>query len=332
MLPMNPFDQDFFVPRSSFAQLVLETPWMRYRPHLDIGSGRGLLAATLALAGLEVSAIDILRRPTQEYPVTICDAATWGYEGRPVVWVARPCHDGWISDAFDRALSMDAMDLIYIGLERNVESDLEDWSHELMWQNVGEKGEHAWRVYCRRDQGQRVVLLRDQHCWGYYRETEYRGTTEARRYNAVGGYMPIPNGSIQALKLAHGLEQMHVPPAAFASAIHHHQDDRRPHGWLDTDGLLWRCGYCEHEALLHEVLAIDNARARRLGFVQLRADLWHRLDQEQPLTARQRIALGKLGYSHRDGVDDADEVWPSDQEQALITRAKRKRGSLITGD
>jgi hypothetical protein len=111
----------FFVPLPVFLD--------RMRPFLgleivDVGTGRGHVAAALVADGHTVTAIDI-ETDGPEHPVTRADAVTFAYPPGSVALLCRPCHSPFFTrPALERMIQCDVRAVIYVGLLKNVSMDL----------------------------------------------------------------------------------------------------------------------------------------------------------------------------------------------------------------
>jgi hypothetical protein len=91
---------------------------------VDVGTGRGHVAAALAAGGHTVTAIDIETDGT-DYPVTLADAVTFAYPPGSVALLCRPCHSPFFTrPALERMIECDVRAVIYVGLRKNVSTDL----------------------------------------------------------------------------------------------------------------------------------------------------------------------------------------------------------------
>lgn len=115
-------DLEFFQPLPLFVDWAAA----RWRDRLiyDVGAGRGHVSRALADAGLDMRALDLYYRQTLAFPVEIADGETEVYHPGSVVMICRPCHGDFTYRVSRRAAVCGAHEVVYVGLERNVESDL----------------------------------------------------------------------------------------------------------------------------------------------------------------------------------------------------------------
>jgi hypothetical protein len=130
----------FFLPRPAFLDAM--------RPFLgleivDVGTGRGRVAAALVAGGHTVTAIDI-ETDFPQYPVMMADAVTFAYPSGSVALLCRPCHSPFFTrPALERMIECNVRAVVYVGLLKNVSTDL-GGRRRLFRRaatNVGEDGE-----------------------------------------------------------------------------------------------------------------------------------------------------------------------------------------------
>ncbi len=115
--------------------------------------GAGQCKFTEAMHGVGIKALAIEPRPAPGvaarchnflFPMTVQRSASF-IKDAEVVIVARPDHSGWFADLCN--LVPDRAELIYIGLEKNLDIDIpDDCGLELLYQGAGEDDENVWRV------------------------------------------------------------------------------------------------------------------------------------------------------------------------------------------
>lgn len=115
----------FFKPTQEFLDFVYYFEG-EHRGIVEIGAGNGHLSKILAERGLKVLAIDIIERENSEFPVVLLDATTMSYSPLMLPIVARPCHGEWVELAIRKAFAGGVKNFIYVGLEKNFETDLPD--------------------------------------------------------------------------------------------------------------------------------------------------------------------------------------------------------------
>ena len=140
-------DMKFFEPTKAFIT------WMKknYKPGTviyDVGAGVGHVSKMLADAGFtKVVAIDTVLRENPEYDITPADASNFPFERGSVVLIARPCHGHFVTNVLGQAFSRYTAAVLYAGLPKNVEADLDDEMHEYekVLARAGKDGEVVYR-------------------------------------------------------------------------------------------------------------------------------------------------------------------------------------------
>lgn len=130
----------FFKPLPTFPDFIKQHyPGM---PVVDVGAGVGRMSRVLASAGIKVLAIDIFTRDNPEFHVHVMDATSMLFPPMALPILARPCHGLFVEAVITHILNQVPV-MLYIGLERNFEIDLEglpfDW--RVTPDVVGEEGE-----------------------------------------------------------------------------------------------------------------------------------------------------------------------------------------------
>lgn len=114
----------FFEPTSRFLRWM-EKAW-KGKTIYDVGAGCGHVSRALSARGLEVMAIDINRRECGEsFPVEIADGESYPYGPGSVVMICRPCHGDFVTQVISNALNCGVAAVLYVGLRKNFESDLD---------------------------------------------------------------------------------------------------------------------------------------------------------------------------------------------------------------
>jgi len=136
----------FFEPNTAFLD------WMgkRYNKDIiiyDVGAGNGHVSAELNSLGHNAKAIDLHYRD-EGLEVEIANGVLYRYERDAIVMLCRPCHGLFVEVVIDRAKECGVREVLYVGLERNVENDLGDYldNAEEIAGPFGEDGERIWII------------------------------------------------------------------------------------------------------------------------------------------------------------------------------------------
>ncbi len=91
---------------------------------IDVGAGQGHVVEGLRLHGHDAIGIDI-RTDGAPFRVFQANAVTFSYPPGSVAMFCRPCHgDYFVEPAIQRMIECDVRAIIYVGLMKNVTSDL----------------------------------------------------------------------------------------------------------------------------------------------------------------------------------------------------------------
>lgn len=116
----------FFEPTPEFVSYIQKLMQERKLSGvIDLGSGAGFMAKTLADAGLKVLAVDLFERDEPLYPVALLDATEMDIPQNTLPIMARPCHNDWIDRAVENAMKNVSL-FVYVGLEKNFVDDLSE--------------------------------------------------------------------------------------------------------------------------------------------------------------------------------------------------------------
>jgi len=136
--------QTFFTPTKAFKKWI-EAQTLKI---VDCGSGQGLLPS---LYPEKIIGIDIMERDSYLGKVYVgMDATRFPFTNSHICLIARPDGSGWIYDCIQNALEAGAM-VVYVGVERNYERDLECYEKKLLVNKAGKEGEQAWQILRQRN-------------------------------------------------------------------------------------------------------------------------------------------------------------------------------------
>jgi len=127
-------DMIFFQPTAAFSE------WLgAEKLIIDCGCGVGLLSSLHS----HVIGIDIMERrcPLADVSYGVC-AIEYPFRPDHTVLIARPNHSGWHQEVFVNALKAGSK-VVYVGLPKNYDIDLECVDYEVFMENAGREGEEA---------------------------------------------------------------------------------------------------------------------------------------------------------------------------------------------
>lgn len=134
----------FFTPTEAFWQLIEGR--FAGRKFVELGAGRGDTTEEARARGLAWSGIDLhVDMENLTKGVMRLNALRVPLDPSLVFVMPRPDHSGWAQPTLRRCLEGGSIS-IYVGLDRNADSDLDDLldhPHEVV-DSVGEEGEKAW--------------------------------------------------------------------------------------------------------------------------------------------------------------------------------------------
>lgn len=136
----------FFEPNDRFYSWM-EANYLKSTPIYDVGAGCGQVSAGLSKCGFKPIALDIQLREDSEYPIALCNGADFPYPNHAVVMLCRPCHGEFPYRVIQNAEESGVTAILYVGLDKNVESDLGSYCHYFQreYMKVGVDGESIWR-------------------------------------------------------------------------------------------------------------------------------------------------------------------------------------------
>lgn len=137
----------FFKPNNKFFEWVAEqddsTIWV------DVGCGEGHVVAELCARGHKAIGVEFRQEVVDpalrcSSNVYVLDVLQFPFLGPMTPLLCRPCHGPFPRLAMRHALSL-IPEGFYVGLERNICRDL-GVRHQPEVRDVGEDGEHIWRI------------------------------------------------------------------------------------------------------------------------------------------------------------------------------------------
>lgn len=139
--------QTFFNPKKSFLSFMARKFAKQFI--FDVGAGVGHVAEALSKTKKfkKVFAIDMLEREGgSAFPVYMADAASFPYPSGCIVMLCRPCHGSFVETVIDQAIECKAGAIVYVGLGRNVKTDLgmHYSKFKKVASNVGRDKENIW--------------------------------------------------------------------------------------------------------------------------------------------------------------------------------------------
>ena len=291
-------DNVFFKPTPAFLKRLVKDPQWRYLRFHDLGAGQGHLTRELQQRGLWCKALDINQRENPLVSVEMKDATslTW-YNRSAAALIARPDHSGWAATAAKYA-SMDLAPCLYIGKQHNLARDITDagLAVEMFMQDVGEEGEHAWRVLGPADELVEWCLIKLDE----WLTPQWRTIVGDRWENAQGGWFPVGNEKI--------LERRSVFDPCQLTRDPYDMMDTGSRGWIEPDGTWHGVEYAYHNTYLQHVFGIQPDRAEEAGFIHCYGEMeiglkWYKAANSGRPTPKQRRTLEAHGYT----MDDHQE-------------------------
>lgn len=140
---------EFFKPERAFVE------WMRRtwngKMIYDVGAGTGLCSAVLRAVGMPIKPIDLFHREREHCRVEIADGTSFDYDDGSTIMLCRPSHGLFPVATIERATECGVRRVLYIGLARNVSSDLMHYRRRFkrLLSNIGQDGEHVYEAKIR---------------------------------------------------------------------------------------------------------------------------------------------------------------------------------------
>ena len=119
---------------------------------VDIGCGCGDLCAALQHRGVKIVGVDLHMRESFAFPVLHMDARDFPFTKHVRIIIARPNRGDWYVDVIEEAKRKGVKELIYIGIEKHIEEDVDmlceelGLESELLMEYAGEADEKIWSI------------------------------------------------------------------------------------------------------------------------------------------------------------------------------------------
>ena len=252
-------EQKFFEPTPAFWDLMDSHAWLRWKRFWDVGAGMGHLTDEMVATGRECVGLDACVRPNQSNLVKLEDVTARYFTPDDCLLVARPCHGDWLRTLFAR--NAGTAEILYIGLERNFDDDLNGFYTDPLADDVGKDGESVLRITGEVGKAERWCLL-DCDFWNSPNWMIDKGS---RWENSMGGGFSKDDTEVTVLEEKHLMNyfQEYGPKEQYCSD----QEDL-DNGWIAPNGEWFPGHSSQHAAILTHVLGITEARAEELGFVR----------------------------------------------------------------
>lgn len=131
----------FFRPTQAFVAWAAKAAGARLV--YDVGAGTGHVSATLSAAGVKVVAVDLSPSEASVWQTVSADGGALSYRRGSVVMLCRPCHGDFPGRVVRCAVESGA-EVWYVGLDRNVEDDVDVELFSVQLCGAGEDGEKVW--------------------------------------------------------------------------------------------------------------------------------------------------------------------------------------------
>ena len=295
-------NQTFFSPTPKFWTWLEQQEWLRWQQFWDIGAGMGHLTEAMVKSGRECIGVDICTRPSQSALVRIEDATQLNYDQDDCLLIARPSHGGFVEGVLRHAAGQ--AEVLYIGLERNLDCDLDGWHHELLIEDAGEDGEAVYRVLGRVEDMEEWCLLETD----FWERPYWMCSKDGWWRSKIGGGFPKkPGMRVLERRLFGNPYQMHCSLEDICP-----QNEEQVDGWITPTGQWYGGEYAQHADILTYVLGITEARAEAVGFVRCYGGhlgghpFW--TSHRGRTTRQQRTKMRQLGLHTRDDFQDQREI------------------------
>lgn len=264
MNPSEPLpNQIFFQPRYDFLRWLAN--YVGSRQVVDCGAGVGHFASKMDMEGILVTALDIVQREEPEFDILPIDATTFEYRKYGLPIIARPCGGAWIRATIEQALKT-AGRIMYIGVERNFERDLEDLPEGVKkikafgGRPVGNEDELAF-ILQRSDLDFDVetwclVTLRGQDKW-------WMEDCRARWINTAGGHCYKSDSDVVHETVE--VTSLYDLDWTKTTLI----DPKSETGWLGPDGTFWGCKTQDHNFVAKAVVKIEPGDMDEAGWIKV---------------------------------------------------------------
>lgn len=295
----------FFNPNDAWWEFVALDPWMRWKRYWDCGAGMGALTVGMNAVARECVGLDMNTRFGQSPMIETADVNDRHFTPDDCLLIARPSHGSWIDTLLRH--NVGTAEVLYIGLEKNLEQDLHGFYHEIIARDVGEDGENVHRVLGQVDYLERWCLLKTS--WS---EEPYWMMDDGDRWvNSQGGGFVKHDGQRAEVIEERKLSSFYQLKRTNEEVCSKDPDIRG--GWITPEG-EWLPGLCsEHATILVQVFRITEARAEELGFVRcygegMLDEPYYFLKEGCNLTGLQIVTLRKLGFDLRRDLQTTRDV------------------------
>ncbi len=309
----------FFVPTVEFVESLKQ--YAGRRVVLEVGTGDGHLLKAMLDAGMEAYGCDAFKLPDQLTDAQFgrwfpSKAEDWALlkDMAALVVVARPCHGGFVRSVIE-AMSPES-ELLYIGLERNVQADLGEYEELASTVGLPLEGTDAEVALSRKtywpedDEMEEYFLVQyppPQNARAWMKKIVRRG--EDWFVNSVGGGMPVSRSMVvvETCKVADYADLDFTKTSAYAEFMALQNDESVKEGWIERSGTFYRCQYHEHDAFAWTVFKKTPRELEKLGWVKVTRlfgskKLTYLYDYPFGLSPEQVRKLTKLGIE----VDEGD--------------------------
>lgn len=306
----------FFVPAQEF--LVWAKRELFGRLLFDVGCGSGSASRLLRKAGLTTWPLDLMRPLTGTHHTT-ADGTTYPYTASSVVVLCRPCHGEFTMEVVRQAVARRVGDVLYVGLEKNVEADLGEYASrfEKMLDGAGEDGEKVWRYKLVESKRETSMIVSRVAYGGTGLPAEERRSNWVqdrgdRWVNASGGYRPKQKDDVVYETLTVGAgdwDSLDYSNTCYGAKFNRDKDA----GWLAPDGTFFGCSSAEHDSIAYYVLKKDVDVLETTGYVRVDgrpnpARSWCSFRAHKQITDVQREWLSARGHSLEEYGEDINVV------------------------
>lgn len=253
-------DQTFFYPTEDFLNYICSKA--KGKTIIDCGCGNGQLVMELRQRKQNAIGIDIAFRDNSYIMnVVPMDAKDFSYTNSHLVIIARPSHGEWISFVISKAI-VNGADVIYVGLEKNINNDIGEFHEKELILDFGKAGKDNEGAFLIRgvEKIRKFCLLQDK----YNNNRKYWKESEGNKWiNVAGGWMPkSKEDKIIETVEAESFEGLDWTKTSF---INPDSDS----GWLDRYGKWYGCSTMEHDFIAYYILKKSIEELEKEGYVRV---------------------------------------------------------------